>query len=116
MIYQSADAYLMTKNNDPCPNSVLEALSSGLPVLYSASGGVPELVGAEAGIGLAVPESFEEDIAPEPAAIAEGMSKIIRQQLEFGAAARRRAVERFDLPQWLARHDAVFEQALRNAA
>ena len=44
-IYQSADAYLMTKHNDPCPNSVLEAMSCGLPVLYSASGGVPELVG-----------------------------------------------------------------------
>lgn len=115
-IYRSAGAYLMTKNNDPCPNSVLEAMSSGLPVLYSASGGVPELVGTEAGIGLAVPESFEEDVVPEPAAIAEGMGRIIRQQAEFGAAARRRAVERFDLPQWLARHDAVFEEALRNAA
>ena len=115
-IYRSAGAYLMTKNNDPCPNSVLEAMASGLPVLYSASGGVPELVGAEAGIGLAVPESFEEDVVPDPVAIAEGMSRIIRQQRECGAAARRRAVERFDLPQWLARHDAVFEQALRNAA
>jgi glycosyltransferase involved in cell wall biosynthesis len=115
-IYQSADAYLMTKNNDPCPNSVLEAMSSGLPVLYSASGGVPELVGTEAGIGLAVPESFEEDVVPEPAAIAEGMSRIIRQQAAFGAAARLRAMERFDLSQWLARHDAVFEQVLRNAA
>jgi hypothetical protein len=44
------------------------------------------------------------------------LSQIIRQQVEFASAARRRAVERFDLPQWLARHDAVFEQALRNAA
>ena len=44
-IYQAADAYLMMKYNDPCPNTVLEALASGLPVLYSASGGVPELVG-----------------------------------------------------------------------
>lgn len=42
-IYQSADAYLMTKHNDPCPNAVIEAMASGLPVLYSASGGVPEL-------------------------------------------------------------------------
>jgi glycosyltransferase involved in cell wall biosynthesis len=115
-IYRSADAYLMTKNNDPCPNSVLEAMSSGLPVLYSASGGVPELVGTDAGVGLAVPESFEEDVVPEPAAIAEGMNTIIRQQPAFSAAARRRAMERFDLPQWLARHDAVFEQALGNAA
>ncbi len=45
-IYQAADAYLMTKHNDPCPNAVLEAMACGLPVLYSASGGVPEQVGS----------------------------------------------------------------------
>jgi glycosyltransferase involved in cell wall biosynthesis len=116
MIYQSADAYLMTKNNDPCPNSVLEALSSGLPVLYSASGGVPELVGPEAGIGLAVPETFGEDVVPDPMAIAEGMNRVIQKHAEFAVVARQRAVERFDLPHWFARHDAVFEAALRAAA
>ncbi len=40
-VYRRADAYVMTKHNDPCPNTVLEALACGLPVLYSDSGGVP---------------------------------------------------------------------------
>ena len=115
-IYRSADAYLMTKHNDPCPNSVIEAMSSGLPVLYSASGGVPELVGEQAGIGLAVPETFEENLVPEPAAIAEGMERIMRQPAELGAAARRRAVERFDLSRWFDRHAEVFRACLRDAA
>ncbi|HWH06801.1 MAG TPA: hypothetical protein VNT23_10265, partial [Gaiellaceae bacterium] len=30
---------LHTKVNDPCPNVVLEALASGLPVVHPASGG-----------------------------------------------------------------------------
>jgi glycosyltransferase involved in cell wall biosynthesis len=34
---------------EPCPNTPLEAMASGLPVLYHASGGTPELLG-EAGV------------------------------------------------------------------
>jgi glycosyltransferase involved in cell wall biosynthesis len=43
-IYRAADAYVMTKHADPCPNTVIEAMACGLPVVYVASGGVPELV------------------------------------------------------------------------
>jgi glycosyltransferase involved in cell wall biosynthesis len=107
-VYRSAHAYLMTKHNDPCPNAVLEAMASGLPILYSASGGVPEQVGPEAGIGLPVPETFDRDVAPEADAIAEGMSRIVERCDQMAAAARARAVERFDLSHWFARHEAVF--------
>jgi glycosyltransferase involved in cell wall biosynthesis len=85
-IYRSADAYVMTKHNDPCPNSVLEALASGLPILYSDSGGVPELASAEAGVALHCPEDWETTRAPTPAAIGDGMLKI--------AAASRRPFRR----------------------
>ncbi|HZT24496.1 MAG TPA: glycosyltransferase family 4 protein [Pseudolabrys sp.] len=115
-IYRSADAYLMTKHNDPCPNAVLEAMACGLPVLYSASGGVPEQVGPEAGIGLPVPDTFERDVAPAPGAIAEGMAQIIAHCARMGAAARQRALERFDLSHWLARHERVFRALLGKTA
>lgn len=115
-IYQSADAYLITKHNDPCPNVVLEALSSGLPVLYSASGGVPELVGGEAGVGLPVPATFEGNPVPSAQAIADGMARIIAGREAFAAAARARATERFDLARWLDRHRAVFTQLVAQAA
>lgn len=107
-IYQAADAYLMTKHNDPCPNAVLEALACGLPILYSASGGVPEQVGPDAGFGLPVPATFDEDVAPEPNAIADGMAHVIRQHSAMAFAARARAVERFDLSLWFARHETIF--------
>ena len=43
-IFKRAHILLHTKYNDPCPGLVVEALASGLPVVFSHSGGVPELV------------------------------------------------------------------------
>ena len=111
-LYQGADAYLMLKHNDPCPNVVLEALACGLPVLYSASGGVPELVGTQAGIGLAVGDGFDEVSWPSPAAIAEGMMQVMQGREQMSTAARLRAETQFDLASWLARHATVFRRLL----
>jgi glycosyltransferase involved in cell wall biosynthesis len=88
-------------------------MASGLPVLYSASGGVPEQVGEEAGVGLAVPQTFETSPIPSPSAVAEGMARIIREHQTMRQAARQRAVARFDLTHWLDRHQQVFEQLVR---
>jgi glycosyltransferase involved in cell wall biosynthesis len=107
-IYRGADAYIITKHNDPCPNVVLEALASGLPVLYVASGGVPELVGSDAGVGLTVPETFDEVPVPPPLAIAEGMARVVAGRADMAAAARQRAVARFSLNGWLHRHRELF--------
>jgi glycosyltransferase involved in cell wall biosynthesis len=112
-IYRSADAYVMTKYLDPCPNTVIEAMACGLPVLYSASGGVPELVGNAAGVGLPVPEDWETIHVPSAGAIAEGMLKISQERDQMSAAARDRAVACFDIRNWIDRHRAVFDTLLR---
>jgi glycosyltransferase involved in cell wall biosynthesis len=41
---RESDVFLTASQNDPCSNSVIEALLSGVPVLALASGGHPELV------------------------------------------------------------------------
>lgn len=109
-IFQRAHVLVHTKYNDPCPAVVLEALASGLPVVYSASGGVPELVGSDAGIGIPAELSWERDVPPDPGAVAQGVIDLSRELAERSAAARRRAVTRFDVLPWIARHRAVFEQ------
>jgi glycosyltransferase involved in cell wall biosynthesis len=109
-IYRRADVLLHTKYNDPCPTVVIEALSSGVPVAYSASGGVPELVGAEAGVGVPAARTWEKDIPVDPAALADAVETILGSHVRMSAAARQRAVDRFDTRHWLARHAAVFEQ------
>lgn len=112
-IYQGADAYIMTKYLDPCPNTVIEAMACGLPILYSASGGVPEMVGPDAGVGLAVPESWDApEITPSPEAIGQGMVEITRNALRMGAAARLRAESQFEITQWIERHRLIFRHLL----
>jgi glycosyltransferase involved in cell wall biosynthesis len=52
---RSHDIYLTASRNDPCSNSVIEALQCGLPCLYLQSGGHAELVG-EAGFAFSSEE------------------------------------------------------------
>ena len=43
-VMAACDVLLFPSENDYCPNTVLEAMSCGLPVIYHDSGGTPELV------------------------------------------------------------------------
>lgn len=112
LIYQAADAYVMMKYLDPCPNTVIEALACGLPILYSASGGVPELVNKEAGLGLPVQEDWNVINVPTPESIASGMLKIAEEHIFMSKAARQRAVDQFALEDWIERHNIIFEKLL----
>jgi glycosyltransferase involved in cell wall biosynthesis len=111
-ILQRAHILLHTKYNDPCPGVVIEAMACGLPVVYSESGGVPELVGKEAGIGIPTPLSWERDLPLNPEDLAEGVLRVADNRAKHADAARQRAVEFFDLRQWLKRHYEVFENLL----
>ena len=55
-LFRGHDIYITASRHDPCSNSLIEALSCGLPAVYLRSGGHPEIVGS-AGLGF---ESAEE--------------------------------------------------------
>ena len=111
-VIRRAHVLLHTKVNDPCPSAVIEAMACGLPVAYPASGGTVELVGDEAGVGVPHPDGWERDEPPPPEALAEAVRKVLDDRDAYGAAARRRAVERFALVPWLDRHAEVFAELL----
>lgn len=108
-LLRRAHVLLHTKVNDPCPTAVIEAMACGLPVVYPASGGTVELVGDEAGVGVPHPDSWERDQPPSAEALAEAVSRVLRDREAYAVAARRRAVERFALAPWLDRHAELFE-------
>ena len=51
------DIYITASKNDPCSNSLIEALSCGLPAVYLQSGGHPEIVN-QAGLGFEAAEQI----------------------------------------------------------
>jgi glycosyltransferase involved in cell wall biosynthesis len=112
-VLRRADVLLHTKYNDPCPTVVLEAMACGLPVVYSASGGTPELVGEEAGVGIPAPLDWDRDHPPDPRQLAEASLTALDRLEERAAAARDRAVSRFDSRAWVERHRVVFTELLR---
>ena len=79
---RSCNVFLHLAENDPCPNVVLEALASGLPVLYRDSGGTPELVG-QCGRTVTL-ENFRSEL-----------ESALRDHKSLSAAARERAVSYF---------------------
>jgi glycosyltransferase involved in cell wall biosynthesis len=108
-IMRRGSLLLHTKVMDPCPTIVLEALASGLPVVYSESGGVPELVGADAGIPVPTALDWDVDVPPPPEAFAAAVLALAEDLEPRAEAARERAVSQFDLQQWLARHAVLFD-------
>jgi glycosyltransferase involved in cell wall biosynthesis len=67
------DIYITASQNDPCSNSLIEALTCGLPAIYLKSGGHPEIVG-QGGLGFDAPEE-----------ILDLLSKVVQDYKKFQA-------------------------------
>lgn len=108
-LFQRAHVLLHTKYNDPCPRLVVEAMATGLPVVYSSSGGLPELVGEDAGAGVAAPLAWERIHPPPPAGLVLAIQTVLAEYRKYSSAARRRAVLRFNVNDWIQAHRRIFE-------
>jgi glycosyltransferase involved in cell wall biosynthesis len=58
-LFRHHDVYITASRNDPCSNSLIEALTCGLPAVYLQSGGHPEIV-QRAGLGFEAAEQIPE--------------------------------------------------------
>lgn len=94
---RSAHLLYSSDLNAACPNSVIEALACGLPVLAFDTGALKELVTPQA--GRVVPyggDPWKLD-PPDISALAAAAAEILSQQKAFRTGARARAEESFGL-------------------
>jgi glycosyltransferase involved in cell wall biosynthesis len=56
-LFREHDIYITASRNDPCSNSLIEALTCGLPAVYLQSGGHAEIVN-QAGVGFEAAEQI----------------------------------------------------------
>ncbi len=110
-LYTSCDAYLLLTHNDVCPNSALEAMACGIPVIHTSTGGTPELVG-KAGAMIETPESWERPSIPDARAVAQAMITVASNHSLLASLARQRAIEKFDIAHWIRRHTEVIGSLL----
>lgn len=110
-MYACADACIVPSLEDNLPNTMLEALACGVPVVAFDTGGIPEMV-VPYKTGLLASEKNHEMLGKK---INELLSN---SQLcsELAQNARKKALEEFSLGQQTSRYIEVYERILQNKA
>jgi len=103
-LMRSSHLLFSAEVNPPCPNSVIEALACGLPVVGFETGSLSELVQGEAGrlapYG-ADPWKLE---TPDIPALAEAAEEVLRDNQKFRQAARVQAENHLGLDQMVEKY------------
>lgn len=107
-LYRAADLLVFPSRAEGCPNAVLEAMASALPVVATDVSGNREAVGADGKAGWLVP-------AENPAALAEAVatmvaSPVLRREVATAALARIR--EQFDIDRVGAQYLSLYQELL----
>jgi len=94
---RSAHMLFSADLNAACPNSVIEAMACGLPVLSYDTGAIKELVQQQAGAVVPYGSNPWKLEPPLIAPLVDGAIKILNQQPSYRSFARERAVSTFGL-------------------
>ncbi|MDD2340084.1 MAG: glycosyltransferase [Methanosarcina sp.] len=107
--YQAADVYVHPSRVDTFPNTVLEALACGTPVVASNVGGIPEQI-IEGKTGYLVPEGDAEGMAEKIICLLE--NEYLNKQM--GLEAAEDAKKRFSLEQMVNNYLMFYKSILKN--
>jgi glycosyltransferase involved in cell wall biosynthesis len=96
-LMRSSHLLFSVEVNPPCPNSVIEALSCGLPVIGFDTGSLSELVQGDAGRLVPYGANPWKLETPDIPALADAAVEVLDDQTRFRVAARERAETVFNV-------------------
>jgi glycosyltransferase involved in cell wall biosynthesis len=107
LTYNAADLFVIPSLQDNSPNTVLESMACGIPVVGFKTGGVPDMV-REGVTGLLAPCN---DVAALRAAIEDLIRKPSKRE-EMGINSRRVALHEYSLVVQAGRYDELYQSLL----
>ena len=105
--------FLSLDVNPACPNSVVEALASGAPVIGFDTGSVKELVGDKAGVIAPFGGDPWKGDNPDFASLVEAYRRIVGDFKAYSDAARSRAEKCYDVRKMVDDYIVVIEKTIR---
>lgn len=102
-VLAQADLFVLPSRSEAFPNSIIEAMASGLPVVATAVGGIPELV-AHGRTGRLVPSGDVEALA---GAVLDLLADPARAE-EFGRAGRSRIEQTYSFDRMVGQFEDLY--------
>ncbi len=94
---RSAHLFFPAEINAACPNSLIEAMACGVPIIGYATGSIPELVGEDGGRIAPYGGDYWNLGEPHRAPLVNAALDILSNHHSYQVSARKRAEERFGL-------------------
>lgn len=102
--------YVSLDINAACPNTVIEALACGAPVVAFDTGSLRELVSGMAGEIVPYGEDIWSILQPDVDSLVEAIKKVYNSYEEYSLAARELAEERYQMDTVVAKYLDVFNK------
>jgi glycosyltransferase involved in cell wall biosynthesis len=111
-VFRFSDIFLNLDINAACPNAVVEALASGLPIVGFDTGALTELVINDSGVIVSYDgDPWALDL-PNIEALSEGLTHIIENFKEYKKSARNTAIKFYNIENIMEKYEKVIESVL----
>ncbi|MBT3255052.1 MAG: glycosyltransferase [Deltaproteobacteria bacterium] len=109
MAYAAADLFVLPSLEDNFPNTMLEAMSCGTPLIAYSTGGIPEAI-TDGDNGLIVPTGDYRKLGDAICSLMEN-EELLKH---MGRRAREKALREFTIDTQATRHSHLYETLLRD--
>lgn len=113
-VYKNA-VYLSLDVNATCPNAVIEALASGIPVIGLDTGALKEIVPLEAGLVVDYGANPWKGEKPKMASLLDAAQKVLEDWGKYAQGARNFAEKNYDVKDMTDRYISILQDEIKKS-